>query len=561
MSAKKIESCLVKNINRFYYPLLLAVILILAVYSRFHALALVPAGMTWDEAAIGYNGYAIWQTRRDEWLHFLPISFMSFGDYKAPLAIYLSGAFTKLLGLNLFAVRLPFALAGVMAVLGMAVLTTELLGFFPQVSAAHKKQLSLLAALLIASSPWHIHFSRAGFESGLALMFIIWGMIYTLKGLQLIKTTSSFYRSSLLMLLAVVSWVAAVYTYHSAKVTVPLLLLFILIWQFKLIRRNIKKLALPTLAGLGLLAPLLYDSFFLKGATRLNTTILGQGDSLLQVAWQLLTNFGHHLSFNFLVMGATTTLRHSDGRWGVLLITTLVLVILGVMSLIKSFLPFPEYRRHFRAMGLLAVFWVVAGLLPAALGQEAPHPNRALLALPGFIFLALIGLIELLDSVKKVAHYQTVLGSHGEKRILLKTTAGLLIFIHLLLFAGYSSDYFTRFAKDSVNDFKEGYLEAFAYAQPYEKGTQGKPEVEKIVFSDRYGQPYIYALFARKTNPIWYQGGSLIKYEFASVDIADLMRTKTLVVAAGEDETPIQTADKVIYGTDGSVRFKIYYLK
>ena len=74
MSTKRIETCFIKNIKRFYYPLLIIVILIFASYIRFYKLAQVPAGMTWDEAAIGYNGFSIWKVRRDEWLHFLPIS-------------------------------------------------------------------------------------------------------------------------------------------------------------------------------------------------------------------------------------------------------------------------------------------------------------------------------------------------------------------------------------------------------------------------------------------------------------------------------------------------------
>ncbi|NCQ11990.1 MAG: hypothetical protein GW809_07600, partial [Bacteroidetes bacterium] len=90
-----------------WYWFLVLSILVLSIFLRFYKLGTVPHGMTWDEAAIGYNGFAIFNTRRDEWLQRLPVSFQSFGDYKAPLAIYLNGIFTYLFGLNLFAVRLP----------------------------------------------------------------------------------------------------------------------------------------------------------------------------------------------------------------------------------------------------------------------------------------------------------------------------------------------------------------------------------------------------------------------------------------------------------------------
>ncbi len=43
----------------------------------------------------------------------------------------------------------------------------------------------------------------------------------------------------------------------------------------------------------------------------------------------------------------------------------------------------------------------MAGLIPAALGEEVPHSNRALLALPGFLFLAVYGLDKLVAKFKK----------------------------------------------------------------------------------------------------------------------------------------------------------------
>src|SRR3989304_5506148 len=81
------------------------------------------------------------------------------------------------------------------------------------------------------------------------------------------------------------------------------------------------------------------------------------------------------------------------------------------------------------------------------------------------------------------------------------------------------------------------YLAAFGFAPPYERGEEGKREVDKIIFTGGYGQPYIYALFVRQTNPIWYQGGSLAKYEFKDeVTIGDLERENKLVVASNQDD-------------------------
>ena len=185
------NSCLARFITSYFYWLLVILIVLIAIYLRFYKLAQVPAGMTWDEAAIGYNGFAVVTAHRDEWLNFMPISFQSFGDYKAPLVIYLSGLFTHFLGLNLMGVRLPFALAGVATVGGMFCLYNQL-AKLTGVSAKEYRLYSLLLGLFMALSPWHVHYSRVGFESGIALMFLISGLGFTFRLLNILKRKERF---------------------------------------------------------------------------------------------------------------------------------------------------------------------------------------------------------------------------------------------------------------------------------------------------------------------------------------------------------------------------------
>ncbi len=184
--------------------------------------------------------------------------------------------------------------------------------------------------------------------------------------------------------------------------------------------------------------------------------------------------------------------------------------------------------------------WIFAALIPAALSQPVPHANRALLALPGFIFLISLAFTYLKN--KKLQLF--------------------FIALHLTFFGVYLNYYYQQFAKLSANDFKDGYLEAMQIAYEYEKGKNNKPEVNKIIFSSDYGQPYIYALFVRQTNPIWYRGGSLIKYEFKDeINTGDLMRENTLVVASKNDELLAERASHLVYGSDGQIKFKLYYVK
>jgi hypothetical protein len=166
--------------------LCIAVLFMLGTVMRLAELGNVPHGFGWDEAAIGYNGFAILTTRRDEWLQRLPISFQSFGDYKAPLSIYLNGVFTWAFGMTPLAVRLPFALAGLATMVGVVLFVHELLLRNSVVSEnsgwqkgpIYRYLFVGLAVLLASSSVWHTHYSRIAFESGISLSFLIWGWYY-----------------------------------------------------------------------------------------------------------------------------------------------------------------------------------------------------------------------------------------------------------------------------------------------------------------------------------------------------------------------------------------------
>ncbi len=550
----------------------LALIIIGAICLRFYQLGEVPHGMTWDEAAIGYNGYAIRVARRDEWLVKLPVSFRSFGDYKAPLAIYLNGLSTWIFDLNLFAVRVPFAVSGVVAVAAMSFLTRWLLTpalpkAFPRLPKWAVTGLALLAGLELAFSPWHVHYSRLGFESGMSLAFLILGIAALIKWITLVPTKAESPQHFQLfqigyLAFSALSLSASLYTYHSAKMVVPGLVVMVLgLWWRWAWRRKLQTLLF--LGGCALLSvPLVKDIIWGEGSERFNqASLLTKGYDPLTLLQLITSHFLVHLDPRFLVMGWTPTLRHGDGAWGVLYVTTLGAVLLGALILIKQVLKWIQEKQSLGSLrpALLAVSWIVIGLLPAAVGIDVPHSNRALLALPGFILLAVWGMAWLWQTLlnKRTARWE--IGTHGEKNSLLKAVFGCLILIHSFLVISYLKHYYTVFAAESAQEFKDGYLEALAYVIPYEKGRDGKPEVQQVLFTSDYGQPYIYTLFARRTDPIFYRGGSLIKYLFVSEIVAsDLERKNTMIVASESDDLPLEKAEKIIYGSDGQVKFKIY---
>src|SRR3989344_6108180 len=97
--------------------LLYSLIIALASFLRFWNLSNQPPGLTWDEAAIGYNAYSVLKTGKDEFGVRFPLIFKSFGDYKPGLYVYLTVPPVAVFGLSEFAVRFPSALFGTVAVL------------------------------------------------------------------------------------------------------------------------------------------------------------------------------------------------------------------------------------------------------------------------------------------------------------------------------------------------------------------------------------------------------------------------------------------------------------
>lgn len=521
-------------LKKHWYISVFIFIIFLATLLRSYQFAQIPHGMTWDEAAIGYNGYAVATTRRDEWLDFLPISFQSFGDYKAPFAIYLVGLFTLIFDLSLFTVRLPFLLSSIFTVFAVMLLAKKVFAF----NEKYKYHLSLLAGFLVTISPWHFHYSRVGFESQMALTFFVIAYLLLLNAFEKTKVKTIY------LLLAISFFVLMIYTYHSSKVFVPLFALYFLFANFKTIWQEKIKISFAVIFGILLLIPFIYDSFWGAGLTRAGVVVLDIN---------ILKNFLAHFSTNFLIFGETNTLRHGTGTIGVLYPTTFIFVIAGLIACYTNYFKNDE-KAHLKSF----LFIIFAGILPAAITNESPHSNRAFLSFIGFIFVSIYGFLYLAEKIYHSELNKSLVGSKDETNIVIKSFIGTVLFLEIITSVYFFNHYFHVFAKTSANDFKDGYIEAMQIAKKYEKGIGVEP-VEKIVFSNFYGQPYIYAIFVRQTNPINYRGGSLIKYQFSDkVDISDLERPNALVIGSSNDELPIQKADYLIYGSDGQVKFKIF---
>ncbi|MDO5561210.1 MAG: glycosyltransferase [bacterium] len=511
-----------------------AAVLLLAVLTRFVALGQIPAGLTVDEAAIAYNGYGIFSQRRDEWLNRLPVSFRSFGDYKAPLAIYLNGFATAIFGHQDFAVRLPFALASVLSVWLMMLLTDLL---FQDKSAQHQK-IAAVAGFFITIVPWSFHYGRLCFENNFALFFILAGSYFLLKQIKRIDDQPQIYWwqkwLSTPILISGICFVASLYSYHSSKVFLPLWLVFLSIYYWRFLKQNWRLLILP-LAVSGLLAwPLLKDSFWGEGLTRANSSFITNSKITTLKKIQLLGNgLITHFTPQYLLAGQLNTIadnqpnvRHGDNHNGVLSLPIVFLILLSL----ASWLSYKNVRQDNQEIYTWSWALILFGLLPAAMTSQIPHSNQAILALPGFLLLATLGYTTWPNwwkqPVKIVSSFQFL--------ILILAGCSFLTYVNRYqqTFAIGASDEITQEHYLVSQLFAQNLSTAFAYATTQEKN------VERIFVATNFEQPYIYALWARGTKPIAYQGGSLsAKYTFVDkISFADLEQNANSLFIVSPDK-------------------------
>lgn len=458
-----------------------------------------PAGLYWDEAAIIYNAFGIAEWNRDEWGNKLPISFKSFGDYKAPLLIYALSIPYKLFGLHIDWLRYLAVLLGTGNVLFTLLIFKKIVphaNIFAQVTFL----------FLLGVTPWYFHFSRFGNEASLSLFLILAGSYYFLKAQA---KPHLYLLSSFLLSLSL-------YAYHSAKFFTPLLVLVLLSTRKSKLITDVKYISASLILGATLLIPLALDSVAGSGFERGKSLIIFEGQSLapLSVMFQkAYTNTLSFLSLDFWIFGRDSIgARHGLDGFGVLLRIGVVLTLAGVYLVVRN--------NHYTRYRWIAVLGLL-GIMPSLLSHGAPHAIRSMLSAPWLLLLA--GLT--------IHHFTTTRVFAQKFRVMLP-----LILATLLIESGlYLYTYFTEYPLASAPHFQYGYQQAFEYIAAH------KYEVDTFIITDKLGQPYIYSLLLRSITPEEYKFGALANYEFHEINWPD-DRTRRMYVATPQEIPPADPA-------------------
>ena len=529
----------------------LALVVFLAAGLRFYHLGLNPPSIYWEEAAIGYDAYSILKTGKDFHGNRLPlVAFESFGDYKPSLYFYTTVPSVALFGLNAFAVRAPSALFGTLTVLLIYFLVQELFhsrsGVAP-LATRNPKLVALLASLLLATSPWHLQLSRAGFEANLGLFLVVLGAWLFLKG-----TSHARY-----LWLAVLTWGLSFYAYHADRVFIPLLGLVWGLWFFTSLVKKPK--AVLAAAGLFILIVLPVSlrlnspqvklrfqqtSAFasLAPIIKSNQLIAEDGGGLVARLvhhrfWHygqiFLKNYSDHYSGEFLFLSGDTNPRHSIQLVGGLYLIQLPLILLGAAWL---------FRRERSAFWLLTL-WLILAPVPAGLTLATPHALRSLpLLIPLQIFSA-YGVVSLFKNRRWLASLATL--------FLILEFGRYLYLCHTVYPRLYSDQW------------------QYGYRQAVEFVSSRQVDYDHIYFTRELGRPSIYYWFYTKTDPQLVQAEN----DQAAKDQGEFLNfgkivfgpppenppTGSLIVVGGKDSAPaFATLLTTIFDLDSKPVFAIY---
>jgi len=372
--------------------IILLIVLAIASFFRLWQLSVIPPGLYPDVAMNGND--AINALRTDSFKVFYPEN-----NGREGLFINLIALSFSIFGPSIWSMKIVAAIFGILAVLGLYLVTKEI--FLNTALEAKAEGIALLSSFFLAVSFWHTLFSRIGFRAIMVPFILVFGIYFILKGFRT-KKLSDF-------IIAGIFWGAGFYTYIAFRMAVIILaaIFFLKIidyfknnkpeirwswwwdkilikdgwWKVKIFLLVIFLVALPI--GIYFLQ---HPQDFIGRAA--GVSVFQQQNPIKALFLSLAIHLG---MFNF----------HGDGNWrhnfagfpmlpwpvGILF---LIGFFLSINYLIKS-IKIKDYSLF--TISCLLFAWFFAMLLPGVLTYEGiPHALRIVGVIPiVYIFVALGG--------------------------------------------------------------------------------------------------------------------------------------------------------------------------
>jgi 4-amino-4-deoxy-L-arabinose transferase-like glycosyltransferase len=432
-----------------YYWIILILIILFGFLLRFIGLDVNPPHLGNDEISIAFDTYSVRLIGKDEHGYSWPISFESHRSYKAPLYAYLNIPFNYIFGNNEYGVRVLSAVTGSISIYLSSLIGTIVAG--PTVG--------LVTALLMATNPKNIFASRIGYESNLATMVLLLGLLGII---QFVK-----YKKTKWLCLGGFFMGLSIWGYHTEWGLVPLLLLFIpLIYKNKI---SIFKWWPGILIAVLVSLPIYYNFIVVQRSDPNNraSSQLWFSDgqfkdylknstdnkykkylkTLTTPVYSYIEHFGLNVNFT---SGADLFNKKSPLNTGWFLFATLPMLYFGIKFKDDLFGKWWNF---------LFTWILLCPIIPAMTGSVSTVRNLPFIV-PVSILMA--------GGFVKIFRY-----NNFWKYILI----AFYFFSFFIFFIGY----YVHYPKDSGNNFQYGYKQAWEFIKP------NITKYDKVVVEDRFG--------------------------------------------------------------------------
>lgn len=545
------------------FILLFTCILLLGGFLRFYKLGEIPVSLYWDETAMLADAKFVAETGKDihgnSWWQTM---FVSYGDYKLPVYIWLAVISVKILGANSLALRLPSAVLGMMTILLAGWLSKELFSFQNRfVSPKLKWLLILSTSFVVAVAPWSVLFSRTGFEGHIGQFFL--GLAVSVMLLS--KKQNNWKKIVLLLVSQIIAGIAT-YSYFSVRFVWPVVFLVLSVLEIdaktfsnksfilsaKKIFFNLLTFAFYALILLPMFLSPLYEK---SNQFRLSTTSVINmrdwaiesnqlrdmaGNSLVDrvlfhrsalVGKALLENFADNLSLDFLFLHGDQNLRHGTGHHGLYLFVFLPFLFSGLYFL---------YLKNKQALSILIIWWIIA-LLPASVPDTTPHALRSLNALIPLSITIGTGLSFVIEKILWT-----------EKNIFAKIFGVGYVVLTFISIASFSIYYFQKYPKLSASDWQEGFEELAKTINRVKKPVRtvwvNVNDGRYFLWQFAYGENNLQEIqkyMANKTEPETISNISFAQFDWRKLESLD----HKLVVVGTKDEIDSQISHSFLTPT------------
>lgn len=295
--------------------------------------------------------------------------------------------------------------------------------------------------------PWHIHYSRVGWEPASFLPFLLFSTYFFIHGINNNK--------KYLIALAFGLFTLTIYTYHTAPLYSFLFLFSLFILNYKYFLREKKLFVICIIISLILVSPYLWtalneEMMYARGK-RISTFKYGVN---LEAFSTFTQNYLSHFNPKFLFISGDPFLRNGAGV-GTLYWIMLPLMLIGIRELVVS-----DIQRRYK---IFIAVWIL--IFPLAGSLTNHHVPQATRTLPGAPILCLLSVIGL-RAIYKFIELKT-------RKALFSNIFTVIIIVLSLLSLGYSArEYYFEYPKKSYSFWDYGHKDIFSIMKGFQDNHQ-----------------------------------------------------------------------------------------